>query len=234
MNTGRNLNIVSWAVVVYLLSGADIQSLGISGVVLKVEYPGVIKLAVLVLWVWMLLTHWMMGRKGDYYRAWVDNAMDKGHPGINQTDVESECGGSSEKLIDDKLAAISKYFGKTIQHRRVNTEYELAYLNDVKSPHGVYVVQKGQRLADDSGPGERRFVTTYRAVTERYSIAHLHWRFRDVFWRVTRNNADVFIQRVVPWTSASIAVALITANYVTDITAWSAILFERPLRSTPP
>ena len=63
MNTGRNLNIFSWSIVIYLLAGADIKSLGISGLSLSLEHPEVIKYTAIILWLWMIFSHYISSIK---------------------------------------------------------------------------------------------------------------------------------------------------------------------------
>lgn len=229
MNTGRNLNIFSWAIVIYLLSGADIQSLGISGIGLKFEHVDVIKFAAVLLWFWMIVSHFITRGKGEYYEAWVENAKSINHEGILQAKVADESGNASEEKQQSVISEIEQFFGKKIERITMNTKYELAYLRESDKQYGVYLAQKRMSQAPDLGPGEEGWVPKFQVVSSRYSTFKLHLKFPKVFFLVLNNNADVFLRRVIPWGSALIALTLLLINTQTDVSEWYTKFFGEPV-----
>ena len=232
MNTGRNLNLFSWAIFIYLLSGADIQSLGILGIGLKFEHTDVIKFAAIMLWFWMIISHFVTRGKGEYYEAWIENAKNISHKGILQGNVNDDTGNTSEEKKQKVIAEIEQYFGNKIEPIRMNTKYELAYLRESENPYGVYLTHKIMRSSRDLGPGEEGWEPRFQVVSSRYSALKLHLKFPKVIVLILQNNADVFLRRVIPWFSALIALALLIINTQTDVSEWYTILFSDPVQGS--
>lgn len=214
MHTGRNLNLFSWAIVIYLLSGADIQSLGISGVGLKFEHPDVIKFSAILLWVWMLLSHFFTRGKGEYYGAWEKNAK-----GIIYNALRGEMTPEHKETV---ISEIKKFFGKDLENIMIYADFGLSYLNDIKNKCGIYVVQRIRERVEtkDIIPGGQQYKFVCHPVSKRYSALDLYIKFPGVFFKVLTNDADVFLRRVIPWISAFIALTLLIINTKTDVSNW--------------
>ena len=194
MNSGRNLNLISAGIIIYLLAGADFQSVGVSGLSWDIRYPQVIKLAAVVFWGWMVTAHWLAGRRGAYYRAWIANSADKTLPGTRRHGSADE-NEAARKHFDSVLA----FFGVPLVDQRQSSRFALAYVDKRGLRPGVYVCQvaKEQQL----GPTKLREVIDNVVIwvanpaSKRYSFLKLHRQFPDVFIRVMLNDVDVVAHR---------------------------------------
>lgn len=215
MNSGRNLNLISAGIIVYLLAGADFQSLGVSGLSWDIRYPQVVKYAAVLFWIWMLITHWLARRQGAYYRAWVANSADKTQPGIPS--------GQPSSILD----SVSGYFGIPVVDRRQSSRFELAYVEKRDFKPGVYVCQvakeqqrqptKLRELADNI------IIWVVTPSSERCGFLKLHRQFPDVFVRVMLNDIDVMAHRVLPWLIALIAALFLIGNIFWDVSELSRL-----------
>ena len=226
MKTGRNLNIISGAIIVYLLSGAEFQSLGVSGLSWEIAYPGVVKLAAIVLWFWMILLHWLISRKGEYYEAFVLNTYDKNRDGVQFSED-----GVSQDDVDPDIASVEAYYAKRVHDFTMNHPFCLACVTDKERRRGIYVSQRKSIATSGPNPGQEHSAWHDFPVSTRYSLIHLHYTFPTIVWRILRNNPEVFADRIVPWGFSVITVILLITNYATDVSAWSALIFEN---ATPP
>ena len=229
VNSGRTLNLISVGITVYLLAGADFQSIGVSGLAWEILYPQVIKLAAVVLWLWAILKHWVAGCQGAYYRAWVANSKDKTHPGVTRT---ASLASSADDPAEQHRSA-EEYFGVPLKNHRDKSRFELAYVNKSGVRPGVYVCQVAKEQSVE--PTRQREIADNMVIlhnlpsSDRYGLLKLHLQFPDVFVRILLNDVDVLAHRTMPWILAAITASLLVANMFTDVSKLSGLVFHAPV-----
>ena len=220
MNSGRNLNLISAGIIVYLLAGADFQSIGVGGLSWDIRYPQVVKFAAVLFWLWVLITHWISRRQGAYYRAWVANSADKTLPGIPRDPKQV-----GKEVRKKQLDSVADYFGVPLVLQQESRRFALAYVEKRNLQPGIYVCQvasehpleatKLREIVDN--------VVIWEATpaSKRYGLLKLHRQFADVFIRVMLNDVDVLAHRALPWLIALITALLLIANMITDVSELS-------------
>ena len=207
------------------MAGADFQSLGVSGLSWSIRYPEVVKYAAVLFWFWMLMVHWLSGREGRYYRAWVANSADKTYPGIPRAQTP---GDKEDRPMQLKL--VGEYFGVPVELHQEGSRFALAYVAKRGYRPGIYVCQvtKERRLEP---PKLREIVDNIvvwadKPVSKRYGFLRLHRQFPDVLIKVMLNDVDVLAHRALPWLITTITASLLIANTFADVSEFSRSLFE--------
>ncbi len=134
VNTGRNLNLISAGIIVYLLSGADFQAIGVSGLSWDIEYPHVVKFAAELFWIWMVIAHGIADRQGVYYRACIAQSADKTLPGTPRGTTADEMA-AAKKQLESALS----FYGIPLIEQRQQSRFALAYVDKRGYRPVVYV-----------------------------------------------------------------------------------------------
>ncbi len=171
----------------------------------------------------MVVAHWLSGRKGAYYKAWVGNAGDKEFPRIPSGRTPKE-----QEFRNEKLAELRDYFGIGVTSRAVTGAFSLAYVEKRGFTPGIYVCQidkhQTPELTDTRVVRDPLIVWADVPSSDKYGFINLHRQFPDVFKRLMRNDVEIIAHRTLPWLFAVITAALLMVNCFWDVSGITSAL----------